>query len=314
MGGIAGPIDPSFTQTAMDIDYIRVYQNITPDTQAPTNFTASVGAITGSSVELVLNATDDSGNVSYLVDYGSGTTSTYSPSGTQKSFIINNLNQNTNYTFNVSAKDATGNVAGNNPIVLTAKTTTILQCTGTETQSTQGSFSLGYKYTFETIGTDVKINFELLDTNKAGVVAYLWKQSPFSESQMSNVTGNIFTKTITGQTIGSTISYACKFAYAGGLSVTKYISYVVGSSCSLGVETVSELNQFCYPNPVDDVMQLQLLDNHNKITLTDVLGRKLIDEDAKSSHKIDMSAFKSGMYFLKIDNSFGIQNLKIIKK
>lgn len=314
MGGIAGPINPSFTQTAMDIDYIRVYQNITPDTQAPTNFTASIGAITGSSVELLLNATDDSGNISYIVDYGSGTSSTFNPSGTQKSFIINNLNPNTNYTFNVSAKDATGNVAGNNPIVLTAKTTTILRCTGTETLATQGSFSLGYKYTFETLGTDVKINFELLDTDKVGVVAYLWKQSPFSESQMSNVSGNIFTKTITGQTIGSTINYACKFAFAGGLSVTKYISYVVGSSCSLGVETVSESKQFCYPNPVDDIIQLQLLDNQNKITLTDVLGRKLIERVVSSSHKMDMSAFKSGIYFLRINNSVGTETMKIIKK
>ena len=315
MGGIAGAINTNFTQTSMDIDYVRVYQNATIDTQAPTNFTASVGSISGSSVELLLNATDDSGTVSYNVAYGTnGTTSTFSPSGTQKSLVISNLSQNSNYTFTVTATDASGNSAPNNPIVLTAKTTSILQCTGTETQATQGAFSLGYKYTFETIGNDVKINFELLDTDKVGVVAYLWKQTPFSESQMSNVSGNIFTKTITGQTIGSTISYACKFAYAGGLSVTKYISYVVGSSCSLGVETVSELKQFCYPNPVDDVMQLQLLDNHNKITLTDVLGRKLIEEDVKSSHKIDMSSFKSGMYFLKIDNSYGIQNLKIIKK
>ncbi|WP_310557945.1 family 16 glycosylhydrolase [Flavobacterium sp.] len=314
MGGIAGDINANFTQTSMDIDYVRVYQNTTIDTQAPTNFTASVGTITGSSVALVLNATDNSGNVSYNVDYGSGTSSTYSPSGTQKTLTINNLDQNTNYTFTISATDASGNAAGNNPIVLTAKTTTILQCTGTETQATQGAFSLGYKYTFETIGTDVKINFELLDTDKVGTVAFLWKQSPFSESQMLNVSGNIFTKTITGQTIGSTISYACKFAYAGGLSVTKYISYVVGSNCSLRVEKVFGLNQFCYPNPVQDVLQLQLLDEQNQITLTDILGRKVLEKIVPSSHKIDMSAFKSGMYFLKINNAFGIQNLKIIKE
>jgi beta-glucanase (GH16 family) len=314
MGGTAGTIPSNFTQCKMSIDYVRVYQNTAIDTEVPTNFTASVGSITGSSVELLLNATDNSGNVSYIVDYGSGTSSTYSPSGTQKSLIIPNLNQNTNYTFNVSAMDASGNVAVNNPLVLNAKTTTILQCTGTGTQATQGAFSTGYNYSFETIGTDVKINFELLDTDKVGPVAFLWRQSPFAESQMTPVSGNIFTKTITGQTIGSTISYACKFAYSGGLSVTKYISYVVGSNCSLSVETESELKQFCYPNPVDDVMQLQLLDNQNKITLTDILGRKLIERVVPSSHKMDMSAFKSGIYFLKIDNSFGIQNLKIIKK
>ena len=315
MGGVAGPIDANFTQTAMDVDYVRVYQNVTLDTQAPTNFTASVGTTTGSSVELLLNATDNSGNLSYNVTYGANSTNTFGTSGVQKSLIINNLAQNTNYSFTVTAADASGNPALNNPIVLNATTKTILLCTGTDTQASEGAaFSLGYKHTFETIGTDVKINFELLDTDRVGVVAYLWKQSPFSETQMTPVSGNIFTKTITGQTIGSTINYGCKFAFSGGYSVTKYISYVVGSSCSLGVETVSELNQFCYPNPVEDFLQLQLLDDKNQITLTDVLGRKLIEKVVPSSHKIDMSAFKSGIYFLKINNSFGIQNLKIIKE
>ena len=316
MGGIAGPIDPSFTQTAMDIDYIRVYQNTTLDTQAPKNFTATVGTISGSSVELLLKATDDSGNVTYNVTYGtSGAASTFSPSGTQKSLVISNLSENTNYTFTASATDATGNVALNNPIVLTAKTSTILQCSGTDTQSSQGTaFSLGYNYTFETIGTDVKINFELLDTDKTGVVAYLWKQTPFGETQMANVSGKIFTQTITGQTLGATISYACKFAFAGGLSVTKYFSYVVGSSCSLGVETASELKQFAYPNPVENSLQLQLIDDQNQITLTDILGRKIMEESVKSTHTIDMRSFKPGIYFLKINNSVGIETMKIIKK
>ncbi len=289
----------------------------TNDTQAPTKFTASIGAISGSSVELLLNATDNSGNVAYNVAYGSKTSSTSSASGVQKSFLITGLSPNTNYTFSVSASDLIGNVAGNNPIVLNATTTanTNTECAGTGSEALpgNGSFSVGYKYAFQTIGTDVTITFELLD-DKADVIAYLWKQSPFSETQMTKVSGKIFTRTITGQTLGSTINYACKFAFAGGLAVTKYLSYVVGSSCSLGVETVSESKQFCYPNPVGDIIQLQLLDNQNKITLTDVLGRKLIERVVPSSHKMDMSAFKSGMYFLKIDNSFGIQNLKIIKK
>jgi len=316
MGGVAGPIDANFTQTAMDVDYVRVYQNVTLDTQAPTNFTASVGTTTGSSVELLLNAMDNSGNLSYNVTYGANSTNTFGTSGVQKTFTINNLSENTNYTFTVTATDATGNPALNNPIVLNATTKTILKCSGTGTQESQGTaFSLGYNYTFETIGTDVKINFELLDTDKTGVAAaYLWRLSPFQETKMTKVLDNIFTYTITGQTIGQTISYACKFEFSGGLSVTKYISYVVGSSCPLGLETVSELNQFCYPNPVEDVLQVQLLDDQNQITLTDILGRKILEKMVPSSHKIDMSAFKSGFYFLKINNSFGIQNLKIVKK
>lgn len=314
MGGIAGTIDPSFTQSSMLIDYVRVYQNTTIDTQAPTNFTATVGTISGSSVELVLNGLDNSGNVTYNVDYGSGTSSTFSPSGVQKSLVIPNLSSNTNYTFTVKATDASGNAAVNNPIVLNAKTTTVLQCSGTASDAQQGSFSTGYNYSFETIGTSVKITFELLDTNKTGVVAYLWKQSPFTETPMSNVSGNIFTQTITGQTSGSTISYAVKFAFAGGLSVTKYFSYVVGSNCSLGIESPLELKNLCYPVPVHNTLFLQLTDNQNRIFLTDIVGKKLIDLKVSSSYNLDMSAFKSGIYLLSIENSNGIQQQKIIKE
>jgi hypothetical protein len=315
MEGVAGPIASNFTQTAMVIDYVRVYQNTTPDIQKPTNFTASVGNIAGSAVELLLKANDDSGNVTYNVTYGNnGTASTFSPSGVQKSLVISGLLPNTDYTFSVSASDASGNTFINNPIELNAKTTVIQDCSGTDTEAQQGSFSLGYKYNFETIGTEVKITFELLDS-KVGLVAFLKNQSSSSEPQMTNVSGQIFTRTISGQTIGSTINYAVKFAYAsGGLAVTKYISYVVGSGCSLGVETSSELKQFYYPNPVENNLYLQLLDDQNQIILTDILGRELLQEVVKSSHNLDMSAFKSGIYFLRVKNSDGVQNMKIIKK
>ena len=310
MGGVAGPIDPSFSQTAMDIDYIRVYQNTTPDTQAPTNFTATVGTISGSSVELLLNATDDSGNVTYNVTYGTnGTASTFSPSGVQKSFVISGLSPNTDYSFSVSASDASGNTFINNPIVLNAKTTVILDCGGTDTQAQQGSFSLGYKYNFETIGTDVKITFELLDTNRVGVEAILWKQSPFGETVVTRVNGNIFTKTISGQTLGSTINYACKFAYAGGLSVTKYISYVVGSSCSLEVSNQFNLDQLSFQNPVGDYLDIKCNNVVDTVEIFNMLG-KLVLKTTNNVSRIDMKNLSKGMYlFIAYSN-----NNKIIKK
>lgn len=287
----------------------------TNDVQAPTSFTASIGAITGSSIELLLNATDNSGTVAYNVVYGAKTSSTSGASGVQKSFLITALTPNTNYTFSISASDLAGNVAVNNPIVLNATTAanTNTECAGTASEASQSSFAVGYKYAFETIGTDVKITFELLD-DKTGVIAYLWKQTPFSETAMTNVSGKIFTKTITGQTLGSTINYAVKFAFAGGLAVTKYFSYVVGNTCTLGLESSSELKQLFYPNPVKNVFYLQLLDEQNRIVLTDMLGRKILDEVVNASHTLDMSTFKTGVYLLRVENSYGIQNVKIIKE
>jgi beta-glucanase (GH16 family) len=316
MGGVAGPIASNFEKTSMVIDYVRVYQNTAVDTQAPTNFTATVGAVTGSSVELLLNAVDNSGTVVYNVTYGGESTSVSFTSGVQKSLIISNLLPNTSYIFSVSASDLTGNAAANNPIVLNARTTenTTTECGGNSTEASVGSFSAGYKYSFQTTGTDVKITFELLDKDKQGVVAYLWKQTPFGETQMTNVSGNIFTKTITGQTVGATISYAVKFAFAGGLSVTKYFSYVVGSNCKLGIKTAVGFKQLYFPNPVENILHLQLPEEQNHIIMTNVLGQTLVEDTVKSFHTLDMSDFRPGIYFLQVDNSFGIQNLKIIKK
>ena len=288
----------------------------TNDILVPTGFTATVGAITSSSVEIVLNAVDASGTVLYNVSYGAVNKSTTSDSGVQKSFLMTALTPNTDYNFSVSVKDLVGNAAANNPILLSAKTTvsTNTECTGTASDAQQGTFSVGYKYDFQTIGTDVKITFELLDTDKSGIVAFLWKQTPFGEQAMSNVSGKIYTKTITGQTMGSTISYAVKFAFAGGQAVTKYFSYVVGNTCTLGVETSSQLKQSFYPNPVKNKFYMQLLDDKNKIIVTDMLGRKIVEEVVNSSNALDMSAFKTGIYLLKVENSYGIQNVKIIKE
>lgn len=315
MGGTAGNIGSDFTQASMDIDYVRVYQNTLVDTVIPTNFTATVGTMTSSTVELLLNSNDNSGNVIYTVSYGTQSVTSAGTSGVQKSVVISDLTPNTTYSFTVTATDLSGNSALNNPIVLNAITTSLIACSGTSTIAQVGSFSTGYNYTFQTLGTDVKINFELLDTDRVGVVAYLWKQTPFTEVQMTNVSGNIFTKTITGQTPGSVISYAAKFAYAGGLSVTKYFSYVVGNNnCSLGVKDYTEYDELVYPNPVVNNLNLHLIDSQNKITLTDILGKIHIEDVVNSNHVIDMSSFKSGIYFLRVENSHGIKYSKIIKK
>jgi beta-glucanase (GH16 family) len=313
MGGFAGTIPSSFLQSSMIIDYVRVYQNTAVDTQSPSNFVASVGAVTGSSVELLMNANDNSGTIAYTISYSGGTFTIYNPSGSQKSVVIENLASNTNYSFTITAADMAGNPVANNPIVLNATTTSNPVCNGFDTQAIEGSFTLGYNYSFQTIGNDVKITFELLD-NKVGLVAFLRRQSPFNETQMTYVSGQTFTQTVTGLTLGTTITYAVKFAFAGGLSVTKYISYVVGNNCSLGIEDTTHLEQQVYPNPVENVLHLQLSDEQNYITLTDVLGKTHIKEMVNSNGTIDMNSLKPGIYFLRVENAYGIKNIKIVKK
>ena len=289
----------------------------TNDTQVPTGFTATIGAITGSSVELLLNATDNSGTVVYNVAYGTATASTSTTSGVQKSLLISALSPNTPYTLSITASDLTGNKALNNPIVVSATTSanTNTECAGSLAVATQGTFSIGYAYSFQTAGTDVTVNFELLDP-QTGVVAYLWNYtSGFAETSMTNVSGKKFTVKLTGKTAGSTIQVACKFAYAGGMSVTKTFPYVVGNLCSgTGVDNLMEDTPFFFPNPVQNILHFQLLDDSNRVVLMDMMGRKVFDRVVPSTFNMDMSTYETGVYFIRVENTQGMQHGKVIKK
>ena len=297
MGGFAGDIPANFTQASMMIDYIRVYQNTAVDTEAPTNFIASLGTVTGSSIELLLNANDNSGTIAYTISYSGGTFTVYNPAGNLKSVVIPNLSPNTNYVFTITAADMAGNAFANNPIVLNATTTTDPGCSGTDIEAQEGSFTEGYNYSFQTIGTDVKITVELLDP-KVGLVAFLRNQSPFSETQMTNVSGQIFTQTITGQTIGSTINYAVKFAYAGGLSVTKYLSYEVGFDCSLGVQSNVESIAFSFQNPVNEKLNITSNVKIEKVEIYNLLGNLVLN--TVDAERIDVSNLSKGVYLLTV--------------
>lgn len=313
MGGVAGTIPSNFTQAAMVIDYVRVYQNTSVDNQPPTNFTATIGAVTSSTIELLLNGNDNSGNVSYNINYSGGTINTASPSGVQKSVVVPNLNPNTNYVFSIAASDLSGNNFVSNPIVINATTTSVTGCFGTSNLAQIGSFSTGYNYAFETLGTNVKITYGLLDTDKVGVVAFLWRQNPFGENQMTNVTGNIFTHTITGQTIGSTINYGVKFAYAGGMSVTNYYTYVVGSNCALEVASIQEPIEFSFINPVEDFININSEAEIDKVEVYNMTG-VLVLETKTDTKNIDIKNLSQGIYLLAVYSGDNKSVKKLIVK
>lgn len=286
------------------------------DTTAPENFTANVGAIASSSVQLLLNATDDSGKVVYEITYANTSVTVTGDSGVQKAHTINGLNPETAYSFSVQAKDPSNNLAANNPINLQATTlaNTNSECSGTSSDSIDGTFSTGYSYEFVTNGSNVTFTFELLDAEKTGVIAYLWRQTPFSETQMSLVSGKKFTKTVSGFTNGQTISYACKFAFAGGLAVTKYLTYTVGNSCVLSTEdNILSESLKLYPNPVRNSLNIDSkVINLTKIEIYSVIGKKM-KQFTSNLTKINVEDLSSGLYLIKVISDEGSYTTKFIK-
>ncbi len=107
------------------------------------------------------------------------------------------------------------------------------ECSGTSTEAGEGVFDTGYKYSFKTAenGKDVVVEFELLD-DKVGVVAYAFLYNPdFAEAPLDPLDGK-FTKTFTVLEGTTVFKMACKFAFAGGLAVTKVFEYQIGVGCN----------------------------------------------------------------------------------
>ncbi|MDD3079823.1 MAG: T9SS type A sorting domain-containing protein [Paludibacter sp.] len=107
------------------IDNLYFYDSSTTvDNEAPTAFTASAGTIASDGIELLLNATDNSGAVNYTISYGTEPTTVTvgGVSGTQKSYTVSGLQSGTAYTFSITAKDPTGNEASNSPLTVNATT------------------------------------------------------------------------------------------------------------------------------------------------------------------------------------------------
>jgi endoglucanase Acf2 len=183
-------------------------------------------------------------------------------------------------------------------------------CTGTSTTAIDGSFTLGYNYSFTTVGTNVTITFELLD-NKSGVVAYLWNKTPFSEKSMTNIGGKKFSTTVSGMAMNETIEVACKFAFAGGMAVTKYLTYKVGEDCdhtSVGTSTIA--NVTIYPNPFSDVLQVYSEKEIQEVVVCNLAGQ-IVSRTLSNSNKasVNLSNTSSGIYFITVKQTDGSSSI-----
>ncbi len=267
------------------IDYIRVYQKgeagekfysraeLAKDTIKPTGIRASIGKITPNGVEIILDGTDNSGSIIYNIAYNGTTVSTEALSGQQKTLVVNGLISGETYNFTIRAKDASNNYA-DETIQLSATMAPGTSCEGVSNLASQGSFDIGYRYNFSTQGNNVTVTFELLD-QKTGLVAYLWDQTlGFVETPMSPVASGKFTLTLAGKTAGTNLKLACKFAYPGGMSVTKQFVYTVGTNCpASGIESFGANNVQVFPNPAADKIVIHASRKILDVKLKNLLGQ-----------------------------------------
>jgi len=248
---------------------------------------------------------------------GANNVQTTGTSGVQKSFKVLGLTKETAYTFNVSASDAATNAASNNPIVLNATTIadTSTPCSGFSSDALEGTFSAGYNYSFVTTGADVLVTFEILDTDKTGLVPQLYIE-PATFYNMANPSGQTYTYNFTGQTPGAVLSFSLRAAYAGGLVRPKIFNYTVGDACNLSTYKFDQASFKAYPNPTNDTWTLTTNNtNISSIEVFDILGKNVLSLKPNAIEaKIETSGLKSGVYFAKVNTINGSSTLKLVKE
>lgn len=77
-----------------------------------------------------------------------------------------------------------------------------------------------------------------------------------------------------------------------------------------------EKGQFSYyPNPVKDILTIGYEDNITNVTVFNLLGQKVMENNANStSVKLDMSALSSGSYIVKVASNDQVQSIKVLKQ
>ncbi len=148
-----------------------------------------------------------------------------------------------------------------------------------------------------------------------------------SMSDVSNIDLNAYATTYGGkpvnyvQTYGGTkkwkftinFKYSCNVTY----SYTCWLAYNV-AGCRVGkiieesTETVSDNVITLFPNPTSSNVEISTNETIKSISVYDVNGKESKIESINNN--IDLSAFKSGIYTLKIYTENGISTKKIIKQ
>ncbi|MFA0964372.1 glycosyl hydrolase [Roseivirga sp. BDSF3-8] len=216
--------------TYSDTDQVLVIVSETGNSAPAVSITSPADEATfeqGTDITITANATDIDGSIA-LVAFYDGDTKIGQDDTAPFSYTYTNASAGP-HSLTALATDDKNATSTSEAVMVTV--VEVKECEQTLSEATEGTFSTGYTATFRTIGTSVTITFRLLDTDKSGVVAYLFRESPFAETPMQPVGNNTFTATVNGLQHGATISYAAKFAFAGGLAVTKYIRYEVGTTC-----------------------------------------------------------------------------------
>lgn len=103
------------------------------------------------------------------------------------------------------------------------------------------------------------------------------------------------------------------------LTVLQYLNFTDLSTSIKALEDANNLRLFSYPNPVIDVLMIDLTDAkiiNGTLSILNIQGKVLKTKFISSSGivMLDMRPFPTGIYFCQYKNESGLKTVKIIKQ
>jgi len=116
-----------------------------------------------------------------------------------------------------------------------------------------------------------------------------------------------------GTTFSHTFNTVGDFPYKCNVHPTTMFGSI--SVRLLGVDELEKEVLTIYPNPVFNKLIISSPELINKVSITNVLGKKVFDRKIHANKlHINMSNYRNGMYFIQIESGDKINTYRIIKK
>ncbi|MEQ9201415.1 MAG: CBM35 domain-containing protein [Cyclobacteriaceae bacterium] len=282
-----------------NLDLLQLDKNL--DIEQPTGFTAELGEITDSTIELLLSASDDSGEVTYEITYGDITETLTADSGIEASFVADGLDANTSYSFSIAASDASGNGSANNPLTI--------QATTAEEPDLIGPTD----FTAEAGGiTDSTIELLLSATDDSGEVTYEITYGDVTETLTAN--SGVETSFV-AENLDASTSYSFSIS-ATDASGNESFNSPIAISITTSAGSVLYLNKALeemriYPNPVESFLTIDWT-GFKRVTVYSLSGKSLMVSSKKT---FSVESLVEGAYMLDIVGAEGERcKTKIFKK
>lgn len=101
------------------------------------------------------------------------------------------------------------------------------------------------------------------------------------------------------------------FDFNAPIITNNYVTQIVEEG--LSTQNYNILNTRVYPNPVNDILTIESNLTIQSMSVFDIRGRKVLELFENGSNQINMSALKTGIYFVKVYFNTKAETLKVIK-